>query len=183
MPVKIKKMISCKQQVESQIRDSLYLHGLEVSKQLEAETRRLLGMTLENRRPESGFKGAVVKKKGDVARKNKSGINLEFIMLMANTNNLLPHKTWHRVSDGVKDFIADKSYNYPITREARTTPRSLKVGTYKGISGFRHQKKGNKKKGYKGRFFYTTALERLEKSLAKINSRNLLTITIESSES
>jgi hypothetical protein len=184
-----KKMYAkrCRTDFKTQLQTFLYDEGLKVVDQLERETKKLLNETLENRRSESGFNNAEPRIVKATNRKNKTGIASNLRIQMIDRATTAPHKTWHIVSAGVPNRVNKRSYTYPLTtKDARTKRRSLTAGVYSGYepTEFRRAVKGEVKKGFHGRLFYSTTVQKLRELIVKkvINENNLFSISIDTNE-
>jgi len=158
------------------------LKSEELAKEIEKEGKRLLNLTLEQRRSRSGFARAQVVADKEIISTEKGCIT-KIHFLVSDGIRHRPHKKWHIINNGREPFVAKDNTRFRVTKSPRTGPkggigkRQLEVRSFGGKGGWVTIKKGRSYGKIEGRHFYAEVTARLKKNLLRKKRFNLIEVT------
>ena len=183
MPAKISKMIDLKSQFKKALSDVHEVECKEAAKEIEREGRRLRNLTLDKRRPATGFAAARVRIDKKIIKTNR-GCIIEMHFLVADGSSRKPHRIWHIINRGRKSFVAKKTTRFRGTKAPRTGTdksgnyeRKLEVTKYAGEGDWVIIPRGKRYGKIRGRHFYDETVARLKKQPLRRAKYKFLEVT------
>jgi hypothetical protein len=182
MPAKVTTLMSKLDEYTEALLDIHEFECKEFSKDLEKEGQRLLNLTLDKRRPKTGFAKARVKVEKKIV-KTKRGCIVEMHFLVADGSSKKPHRIWHIINRGREPFTAKRDHKFRNLKSPRTGPkggtgrRTLEVRQFGEYDNWVTMRKGRRYGRIKGREFYKETVSRLKKKTLRPRKNGFLEIT------